>query len=538
MNRTFERRISTLAAAILFAVCALALMACGENPGSPAANGNEPQTSEHPDHEEHGEEEHGESEGHDDHKGHGEAGHDDHDEEVAQDEHEGHDEHDEDEAVRLDEHQLESIDIIEAEVTRGALSQTLSLAGEIQWNPDLVVHITPRVGGIVREVKRTLGDSVKTGDVMAVLDSPEIGRARMDYLEARGRLEQAMTDRERVETVARNTRRLMEVLDAHPSSDAALDQAADLQIGEYKTRLMNAYTTLQVATRNWERETKLREKQISSEADYLEALGGFETARSNYQSLRESIDYELEQELVRVRNAERIATSGLLNADRTLHILGLDQDQIDELEQRSESLDDSISRVGVRAPIDGLVVDRHLSPGEQVGPDSDLYKLADTSEVWFMARAYEGDLRRLETGLKAVVLLDAWPGHTFEGALDYIGSELDPDTRTLPARVVIPNPEGRLKSGLFGRVAIMAQGPDEGLLVPSNALQRTADGHIVFRILEAGVFESVPVRVLEQGDEFAQVQGELRPGDRLAAGDTLTLMTEARRGALGGGHSH
>src|SRR5690606_16369107 len=114
---------------------------------------------------------------------------------------------------RLDEHQLESIDIKEAEVTRGVLSQTLSLTGEIQWNPDLVVHVTPRVDGVVREVRKTLGDSVESGEIMAVLDSSEIGRARMDYLEARGGLELDRADRERVETVARNTRALLEILD-------------------------------------------------------------------------------------------------------------------------------------------------------------------------------------------------------------------------------------------------------------------------------------------------------------------------------------
>lgn len=534
MNRTFERKLYARLAIVILSAFTFALVACNENTeNSHAGHEDEEHAGEHEKHEEHGE-----PEGHEEHESHQEAGHDEHEDAPGPDGDEGHDEHGEEGLVRLDEHQLESIDIREAEVTHGTLSQTLTLAGEVHWNPDLVVHVTPRVDGVVREVRKTLGDSVETGDVMAVLDSPEIGRARMDYLEARGSLELARADRDRIEAVARNTRQLMEILDGGPSPDAALEQSAGLQIGDYKTRLMNAYTTLQVASRNWEREQKLREKQISSEADYLEALGRFETARSDYQSLREAIDYEIEQELIRVRNAEQVARSGLLNADRTLHILGLDQDQIDELNRMSESLDDTISRVGIRAPIAGLVVNRHLSLGEQVGPDSDLYKLADTSRVWFMARASEADLRRLNPGIKAVVRLDAWPGESFEGVLDYIGSELDPDTRTLPVRVVIPNPNGRLKSGLFGRVALMTQGNGGGLLVPTNAVQRTADGHMVFRIEGAGTFESVPVRVLDQGDAFTQVEGDLAPGDRLAAGDTLTLMTEARRGALGGGHSH
>lgn len=536
MNRNLERIISTLCALILLLGAALFGVACDR----PAGEAHGPDG-----HEEH----RGEEETHQDHDAHHEAAtHDDHDDEDkahgehgAEEEaggHAGHDDHGEEGIVRLDERQLESLEMTETKVTRGTLSQTLSLSGEVRWNPDLVVHLTPRVEGLVREVNRTLGDTVTAGEVMAVLDSPQIGRARMDYLEARARRELTEANRERVEAVARNTRRLMEILDAGPSPDVALERSAGLPIGDYKTRLMSAYTRLQVATRNWERERQLRQKQISSEADYLEALGRFETARSDYQSLREAIDYELEQDLIRVRNEEKVATTALLNADRTLHILGLSQDQIEALHQSADRMDESISRVSLRAPMDGLVVDRHLSIGEQVAPDSTLYKLADISEVWFMARVYESDLRRLAPGLRAVVRLDAWPGESFEGVLDYIGSELDPETRTLPARVVLPNPRGRLKSGLFGRVAIMTSGNGGGLLVPSGAVQRTAEGHTVFRLREPGVFQTVPVRIVEQGDAFVQVEGDLKPGDRLVTGDTLTLMTEARREALGGGHSH
>ncbi len=489
-------------------------------------NENETHTDGHEDDDHEG---HDDDEAHDDHEGH--------DDDETHDDHEGHDEHEEG-VIRLDEHQLAAININETEVQRGSLSQTLTLPGEVHWNSDRVVHMTPRAGSIVLEVFKTLGDRVVVGDQLTLLDSAEIGQARMAYLETISRHDVTRAELKRLEQIARNTRQLLKILDGDPTSDVALEQAHDLQIGENKAKLLGIYTRLQVARRTWEREQQLREKKISSEADYLEAMSNFETSRSDYQSLREAIDYELDLDLLRHRNALQLTRMRMLNAKGTLHMLGLTTSQTEELARRVEEVDEHISQVGLAAPIEGLVVERHLSPGEQVNRETTLYKIVDTKTVWFMGRANERDLKLLNPGLKALVRLDAYPDQTLEGVVDYLGSELDPESRTIVARVVLPNSENRLRSGLFGQVTVFTAGEGEGLLVPTNALQRTAEGHVVFKVREPGVFEVVSVQVLKQSETFAQIYGDLSPGDRIATGDTLILKTEAQREALGGGHSH
>ncbi len=485
----------------------------------------------------HSGESHEDHEVHDDHAE--DENHDEHDEDRDHDRHgDEHDAHEEGGIIRLDEHQRASIDLIPATVRHGVLDEAFIIPGEIQWDADRVVHIAPRVSGIVLEIHKTLGDSVRPGDPLVTLDSAEIGQARMEFIDAQGRLEVLSSDLRRVEQVGANTRELLNVLDDGAAPDAALDQTRNLQIGEYKTRLMNAYTRLQVEQRNWAREQTLREKQINSESDYLEALGAHETARSDYQSLREEIEFDLEMKRVAARNERKTAESRLRNAERHLHILGLTQGQVDELRNHTAQPDESISRVSLHSSIEGVIVERHLSVGEQVDPSSALYKIADPDPVWFIGRVNEDNLRHVRPGMAASINLDAWPGESFEGTLDYVGHELDPESRTADVRVVIANPEGRLKAGLFGVVTILGANGSEGLLVPSGAVQRTVEGHVVFRIESEGVYESIPVLVMGEGRGLIQVTGSLTKGDQVVTGDTLILKTEAQRGALGGGHSH
>ena len=168
-------------------------------------------------HEDEHEHEHDETHDDDEH----DEDHTDHEDEAAHDSHDDHGGHEghEEGVVRLDEHQLGSLDVTEIEVRRGSLGQTITLPGEVQWNGDRVVHVTPRVGGIVLEVFKSLGDRVESGDRLTLLDSAEIGQARMDYLEAISRHEVDKAELDRLERVVRNTRQLLASLDAAPTPD-------------------------------------------------------------------------------------------------------------------------------------------------------------------------------------------------------------------------------------------------------------------------------------------------------------------------------
>lgn len=125
------------------------------------------------------------------------ANHDDHDH-ASHASHDSHDDHD-DSLVRLTASQLKEFGIEIASAKAGSLAIELKLPGEVVLNPDRVVHVAPRVPGVVSKVFKSVGDTVKQGDVLAVLDSRELARLKAEYLAATKRLEiaRANFDREK-----------------------------------------------------------------------------------------------------------------------------------------------------------------------------------------------------------------------------------------------------------------------------------------------------------------------------------------------------
>ncbi len=119
------------------------------------------------DHQDHAEHDAVDDEGHDNHEGH--------------DDDEGHDDHEEG-IVHLNADKLRALQLSTATVRHGTLSLTLELTGEVHWNATRVAHVVPRVPGVVRNVNKRLGDAVKAGEMLAVLDSRELASAKAAYL--------------------------------------------------------------------------------------------------------------------------------------------------------------------------------------------------------------------------------------------------------------------------------------------------------------------------------------------------------------------
>jgi len=386
-----------------------------------------------------------------------EAGHEDHDDHDGESDGHG-DEREEHEegAVRLNADKLAGLHLSTVRVRRGSLSQTLELTGEVYWNAERVTHVVPRVPGVVREVHKSLGDTVEEGEVLALLDSRELAAAKAAYLTALAREQLSLT--------------------------------------------------------NYTREEKLWKQQISAERDYLESKNTLAQAR-------------IESRLTQLQ----------------LHAIGLSETEIQAIPNAPDS---ELTLYRMTAPLTGVVVERHITRGEMLKDDSQAFQIVDPSEVWVMGRAYERDLRLLRTGQKATVCLEAIPNEQFEGKVDYIASQLDPETRTVEVRVVLTNPGNRFRAGMFGVVSVFAstasggaQQP-QGLLVPRDAVQPVKGGFAVFHQIEPGEFRMIPVQVRGRSKEFAWVEGDLRVGDAVAIGDTFVLKSEAAKEEMGGGHSH
>ncbi len=196
--------------------------------------------------------------------------------------------------------------------------------------------------------------------------------------------------------------------------------------------------------------------------------------------------------------------------------------------------------VVVKAPIDGEIVERHATIGEVVDPKEPLFVVADLSQVAIQGRVYEKDVAAVDLGASARLTLQAYPGRTWEGKLDYVSPHLDERTRTTAVRMALDNTERKLKPGLFGNITIM--GKDDapnGALVPASAVQRTKEGDIVFVPGdEPGEFKAVPVAVGTKRDGQAEIVSGLNPGDSVVVSGAFVLKSELMKSELGEGHAH
>ncbi len=427
--------------------------------------------------------------GHAGHDGHAEAdGHDDHAG------HDGHDDHAEADAgvVTLTEAQARSADVRVQVAGPGPIAQVLRLRAVVAPNRDAQVHATPRVAGLVRAIHKGLGDRVEAGEVLCELDSVDLGQAASEYLQARALLQVQR------ELLARE--------------------------GELLGRALELARTV-VA-----RERKLQEQAVST----IRALYEAEQRLAEAQLARDRRLLELEAAL---RTLEVQATV----AHERLLVLGLTAAEVDGL---SATQGAGIGRYELRAAAPGVIVDRHVTQSEYVGPEDTLFLLQDGARVWVEAKVYEKDLRAVQVGQPVRVTLEAYPGVALEGAVGLIGPSVDPTTRAATVRVVLDNAvpgaaqPAPLRPGMFAKVEVTVAERTADVVLPEAAVVHEGRATFVFVRTGPRTYRRQAVQVEDAARGVVAVVAGLPAGAEVAVTGTFTLESVSRAGELGGGHSH
>lgn len=198
------------------------------------------------------------------------------------------------------------------------------------------------------------------------------------------------------------------------------------------------------------------------------------------------------------------------------------------------------SRVPVRTPISGTVLKTDVSVGERVEPGHELFHVGDLDEVWLMIDVFERDLSAVQPGQSVRFGVEAWPGQVFEGDVAQVGDWVEPEARTVEVRVVVDNPEHRLKPNMYATANLSLEESSSlrGIVLPSSAVQPLDGSPVVFVETTPGHFTPRRVQVAEQNSQRVLLQAGLTAGESVVTEGAFTLRSEIEKSELGDGDAH
>src|SRR5436190_22014177 len=251
---------------------------------------------------------------------------------------------------------------------------------------------------------------------------------------------------------------------------------------------------------------------VSTEQEYL-------IAKKNSESLQQS----------GVSGVASGAASLLSAAKERLLQWEISPGEIEKLDQSGKPITD----LTIYSPVSGYITDKKALPNMYVQPETMLYTVADLSDVWVLAQVFQSDAGKIKLGNPAEITLDAYPGRVFNGRVDYLLPQIDMNTRTLPVRLVFPNPGLKLRPGMY--VNVRAKLPmGRQLVVPASAAFHSGTKNLLFVYQGEGSIEPREVEFGPQvGDQIVVSKG-LKPDEQIVASANFLIDSEAQLQAAAG----
>lgn len=224
--------------------------------------------------------------------------------------------------------------------------------------------------------------------------------------------------------------------------------------------------------------------------------------------------------LLRIRGTA--VTPGLRNAARNrLRLLGLPSGAIQRLERGGAPQ----RTYPVAARTSGVVTRIGARPGAQVSPGESIVTIQGLGRVLVVADVPEASLSNIHVGQPAEIGFPAYPGDIRQGRVDYIFPSLNAPSRTAQVRITLPNPGGRLKSGMFANVTLQGTG-GMATVVPSEAVIDTGRRQVVV-VRRGGSFVPQEIRIGRDYDQWTEIIAGLRPGEQVVSSGQFLIDSEA-----------
>ncbi len=336
--------------------------------------------------------------------------------------------------LRLSQAETKQAGIVVQAIQPQKVADQLVLTANIAADQNRMARVAPRVEGRLIKVNANLGDRVKTGQALAMIDSVQMGEARAEY--------------------------------------------------------RRAQSELKLAESAFQRADSLFKEQVVPQRQWLEAKSFYERAQASAEA-----------------------------ATGRLRMLG-------GLPDTGES------NFVVAAPFAGTVIEKKAVLGELAKSDDSLFTIADLSAVWIEANVAEKDLAKLAVGAIATVTVSAFPNDVFKGRVSYIASVIDRQTRTVKARIEVPNRDGKLRLDMFAKAAVEYAEPHSALVLPQEAVVLLQGTPVVYVATVDG-FEPRPVELGERLTGRIVIASGIKAGEKIVIAGAYALKSRQLKSQLG-----
>ncbi len=196
------------------------------------------------------------------------------------------------------------------------------------------------------------------------------------------------------------------------------------------------------------------------------------------------------------------------------------------VEIESFQVGDPPPKVQYAAPIDGVVIDRHVVAGDDVERNRHLFEIADLRLVLAVGHVFEGQIDQVAVDQAVRVQVPSYPGRVFDGVVERLGGQLDGATRSLPVFVSVPNPEGELRPHMRATLSLVTGRADLALVVPKRTVLGEFGNPFVFvqRDDAHDLFERRPVITGLSNDRFIEIIDGVLPGERVVSEGNYSLQ--------------
>jgi len=256
---------------------------------------------------------------------------------------------------------------------------------------------------------------------------------------------------------------------------------------------------------------------VSAQREYAIAMQGLESMKDAGNEAQAGMRQLADSSLARLRNWD------------------LSPSQVSELMKSGQPQ----RTISFPSPVSGIVSEKKALQGMRFMPGEMLYQVTDLSSVWVIADLSEQDIGLVRSGAKARVTTTAYPNEAFEGRITYIYPTLKAETRSIPVRVEMANPGGKLKPAMFAQVELSVGGKTPVLTVPDSALIDSGTRRIVLVQVQEGRFEPREVETGARSESYVEIRKGVSDGEQVVVAANFLIDAESNlRAAVGGLGGH